>query len=589
MVPRPAGSGRRLRYGAGPRATEPPMPRRSARPGLLPGLLLALAGLLVFAAAPPPELGRRGLVASDHALASEAGAQVLAAGGNAVDAAVATALAAGVVQPAGSGLGGGGFAVVVEPDGERHVLDFREVAPAAAHRDLFVEAAAEDASQKGGLAVAVPAEGLGLVELHARWGRLPLSRVARPAQELARRGFPVGAHLAAALTARGDRAGAVSAGLFGGSVAAGAVPRRGDLVRRQALGRTIGRLVSSRGADLRSGSTARDVVAAVQAAGGVMELGDLVDYEVRDREPLVGSYRGWTVITMPPPSSGGAVILQVLGVLEGYDLSTYGRGSADLLHLQAEAWQHAFADRARFMGDPDRVEVPLEAMLAPERIAQIRTQILPGRTFEADYYGTAVDIGQDAGTQHLSVLDGEGLAVALTTTINTSFGSEVFAPASGLLLNNEMDDFVARPGEPNAYGLVGSEANAVSPGARPLSSMSPTVLVSPDGSERIVVGASGGPFIITSTLQVIVDIVDFGVDPAEAVSAPRAHHQWAPRLLFVDGDTSPDTVAQLRARGHEVKAFDFFSSVQVVHQTGEGELLGASDPRKGGWPAGVLD
>ena len=560
-----------------------------SRRALVPGLLLSLAGLLLLAAAPPPELGRRGLVASDHLLASEAGAQVLAAGGNAVDAAVATALAAGVVQPAGSGLGGGGFAVVVEPGGDAHVLDFREVAPAAAHRDLFVEAEAEDASQKGGLAVAVPAEGLGLVELHARWGRLPLARVARPAQDLARRGFRVGAHLAEALTARGDRAGAVAAGLFGGSITAGAVPRRGELVRRAALGRTIGRLVSTRGEDLRSGSTARDVVGAVQAAGGVMELQDLVDYEVRDREPLVGSYRGWTVITMPPPSSGGAVILQVLGVLEGYELSEYGRGSADLLHLQAEAWQHAFADRARLMGDPDRVEVPIAAMLAPERTAEIRRQILPGRTFGPDHYGTPVDLGQDAGTQHLSVLDGEGLAVALTTTINTSFGSEVFAPASGLLLNNEMDDFVARPGVPNAYGLVGSEANAVSPGARPLSSMSPTVLVSPDGRERIVVGASGGPFIITSTLQVIVDIVDFGVDPAEAVSAPRAHHQWAPRLLFLDAGTSPDTAAQLRARGHEVKELDFFSSVQVVHRTAEGELLGASDPRKGGWPAGVLD
>ena len=289
---------------------------------------------------------------------------------------------------------------------------------------------------------------------------------------------------------------------------------------------------------------------------------------------------------MPPPSSGGAVLLQVLAVLEGYELPTYGHGSADLYHLYAEAFQHAFADRARYMGDPDRIDVPTEAMLDPERIAEIRRQILPGRTFDREYYGTAIDIGRDAGTLHISVLDDDGMAVALTTTINTSFGSRVVGTRSGVLLNNEMDDFVARPGVPNAYGLVGSEANAVAPGARPLSSMTPTVLISPEGDRRIVVGASGGPFIISSTLQVIVDIIDFDLDPSEAVSAPRMHHQWAPEKLFIDADVSPDTERALIGRGHTVQRFPFFSSVQVVVSEGEGSeraVYGAADPRKGGY------
>ena len=547
---------------------------------------LTIAGLvgLLLAAAPPPELGRSGLVASDHRLASEAGAEILAAGGNAVDAAVATALAAGVVQPAGSGLGGGGFAVVVTPAGEGSVLDFREVAPAAATRDMFVEAEAEDASRKGGLAVAVPAEGPGLAELHRRYGRLGLQRVTRPAWKLAHRGFAVGTHLAKSFSKAGDHAGPLASGLFGLSEA----PRQGQEVRRANLALTLQRFAATRGEDLRSGLGAKEIVAAVVEAGGILAADDLAEIAPVDREPLVGSYRGWTVITMPPPSSGGAVILQALGVLEGFELSAYPHNSAELLHLYAETWQHAFADRARHMGDPDRVSVPLEQMLAAERIAEIQRQVLPSRTFEPDYYGTAIDPGTDAGTQHISVLDGEGLSVALTTTINTSFGSGVVGGRSGVLLNNEMDDFVARPGVPNAYGLVGSEANAVAPGAKPLSSMSPTVLISPDGAQRIVVGASGGPFIITSTLQVITGIIDHGLDPSEAVAAPRVHHQWAPGLLFVDVGLTEDTRASLRARGHVLKELDMFSSVQVIHQLGPGEMLGASDPRKGGWPAGVL-
>lgn len=540
--------------------------------------------LTALAAAPPPELGRRGMVASDHEAASKAGRSVLARGGNAVDAAVATALASGVVQPAGSGLGGGGFAVVVGPDGTREVLDFREVAPAAAHRNLFVEAKGDKPSRIGGLANAVPGEARGLAELHRRHGALPWSAVVAPARALAQRGFVVEAHLAHALHGLGDAAEVLARGIFDVS----SVPSQGDRITRKGLARTLSAL-SKRGGDaLHEGPIAEAIVAASADRGGVLTTDDLASYQPKERAPIVGEYRGWTIITMPPPSSGGVVLVQMLSVMEQWNLPSLGHNSADHVHLVAEASQHAFADRARYMGDPDRISVPVAELISEERVHAVQQAIFPGRTFDADHYGAPVDAGTDSGTLHLSTLDSDGLAVALTSTINTSFGSQVTVPGWGLVLNNEMDDFVARPGEPNAYGLMGSEANAVAPGARPLSSMTPTVLVSPDGQERIVVGASGGPFIITSTLQVISNIIDFGMDPSEAVSVPRFHHQWQPRLLFVDEGFSADTLRALEGRGHTLKSMPFFSAVQVIHQSADGEMWGASDPRKGGWPAGLL-
>jgi len=533
-----------------------------------------------MAAAPPPAVGQQGMVAADHPLASMAGAQVMRDGGNAVDGIVAAALAAGVVQPAGSGLGGGGFAVVVSPDGEQTVLDFREIAPAASSRDMFTSSEVANASRIGGLAVGVPGEAVGLAELHRRYGKLPFKDVVAPAMALANEGFPVGAHLGQALEEAGDAAPALSQSLFGLKW----VPQRGAMVQRGNLAGTLERLSRKGAPGLMKGEIAADIVSAVQDAGGILTEADLRGYTVRQREPVVGAYRGWTVVTMPPPSSGGVVLLQVLSVLEEGEMPA--SQSAALYHRLAEAMKHAFSDRARYMGDPDRVDVPVKRLLSKERIRSIQEDFDPQRTHPPEHYGTPVDAGQDEGTQHISALDSDGLAVALTTTINTSFGSRVVAPQSGILLNNEMDDFVARPGVPNHYGLVGSEANAVSPGARPLSSMSPTILISPDGKERIVIGASGGPFIISSTLQVIINIIDFGMDPSEAVSAPRMHHQWAPNVLFVDVGTSPDSVEKLQQLGHTVTLKGFYSSVQVIRGTSE-HFEGASDPRKGGWPEGV--
>lgn len=541
--------------------------------------LLTGALILALAAAPPPVSGRAGIVSADHPLASAAGARMLEQGGNAVDAVVAAALSAGVVQPAGSGLGGGGFAVVVRGD-ERFVLDFREIAPAAAHRDMYLDDSGDvipGASTDGGLAVGVPGEPRGLAQLHARFGELSASAVARPAIDQAGKGFSIGAHLVRCL----GRYPAIVPQLLDGRTE---VPDQAEAVRRKRLAKTLAAWARSSGDALYEGPIADDIVAAVQGNGGILTAADLAAYQPVVREPLVGSYRGYTVVTMPPPSSGGAVLLQVLGVLEAWDLAALGHNSSEHLHLLAEAFQHAYADRARLMGDPNFVDVPVDRMLDPARIDEITRSIYPSMTFDRDHYGLDVAIPEDGGTHHIAVIDGDGMAVALTTTVNTLFGSKVVAPRSGILLNDEMDDFVAKPGVPNAFGLVGREANAVEPGKKPLSSMTPTVVLDPEGHVVMAIGGSGGPYIISSTLQALSNVIDFGMDPEEAVAAPRMHHQWVPEVLRVDQGIPADVQANLRARGHDVQVKEFFSAVQIALTDGE-HFTGACDPRKGGKPS----
>jgi gamma-glutamyltranspeptidase/glutathione hydrolase len=516
--------------------------------------LLALLSLLPAEARPSRT---RGVVAADHPLASQAGAELLAAGGNAVDAAVAAALSSGVVQPAGSGLGGGGFAVVAGPGGVSSALDFREVAPAAAARDLFAGGAS---SREGGLAVAVPAEAFGLIELHARHGRLSLARVAAPAIAQANGGFETGAHLARALVEIPSMQ-----TLFG--------PEN----RRTGLARALRALVSTRGRAFRDGWVARDMVDAVRAAGGVLTRADLVAYKVRERPVLRGTYGSRTVLTMPPPSSGGVALLTLLAV------------DADSPHCRVEAAKHAMAARAALGGDPDFLPPATQpydasAALSAARIGAIRADCGPA-TFPAEHYASMAAPPDDHGTLHISVLDADGWAVALTTTINTSFGSRVVAPASGIVLNNQMDDFTARPGQPNAFGLIQGEANAVAPGKRPLSSMTPTIVLDAAGAPELAAGASGGPFIITATAQVVRAVLDDGVSPAEAVAAPRWHHQWLPDAVLLEPD-HPDEAA-LRAAGHVIKPVTGFSAVQVAQRLPDGTFRAASDPRKGGAPAAV--
>ncbi|TNE87489.1 MAG: gamma-glutamyltransferase [Deltaproteobacteria bacterium] len=530
----------------------------------------ALLGLAV-GAAPPPEPGA-GVVAADHELASAAGAELLSVGGNAVDAAVAAALAAGVVQPAGSGLGGGGFAVG-HLSGETWALDFREVGPAGAHRDLYLGedgAVVPGLSRKGGLAVGVPGESRGLAQLVRDHGATSHAKVAAPAIRLATKGFRVRPHLGHALEGTKDQE---VLDLFPGAAV-------GKVVTNPNLARTLRKWAATRGEDLYTGAGAEAVVAATTRTGGILTADDLAGYAPVAREPVTFTYRGHTVHTMPLPSSGGVVLGQMLRVLEGYDIQSLGWGSSELYHLLAEVMKHAYADRAQHLGDPDFVEVDTARLVSDERVAEIRQKIWPMRTHPPEYYGALVEPPQDAGTQHISVIDAQGGAVALTTTINTSFGSGVVA-GTGFPLNNEMDDFAAAPGVPNAYGLVGNEANAVAAGKRPLSSMTPTLLRDAEGEVVLAVGGSGGPFIISGTLQAILGVVDFGLTPAEAVAAPRVHHQWMPNRLFIEPDVPVDVRQGLEARGHELDVRPGFSSIQAV-QSRDGLRYGAADPRKGG-------
>lgn len=543
------------------------------------GTLIVTVGLLAVA---PPPLAGNAMVAADHPLASEAGAEALRRGGNAADAVAAAALAAGVVQPAGSGLGGGGFAVGQGAGGAPFALDFREVAPASATADLFrTPDGGTDplASTRGGRAVAVVGEPRGLAELVRKHGRLSLADVARPAIRLAAKGFAVGPHLAGAL--QGTDVAAIRT-LF---TTKGRVAVRGDVVARPALARTLERWARTGGEALNTGDGARAIASAVAATGGGLTVADLEGNRPTERTPLVGHWRGYTFLTMPPPSSGGVALLEALAVLEGFDLQALGHNSSDYLHLLTEAQKHVFADRAHHLGDPDFVEVPVERLLSTERTTEIQRAIWPGRTFPSEHYGTLLAPAKDAGTQHVSAVDRDGGAVALTTTINTSFGSGVVVEALGIILNNQMDDFSAAPGVPNAFGLVGNEANAIAAGKRPLSSMTPTVVLDGNGKVVLVVGASGGSTIISGVLQVVLDVLVFGMDAEEAVAAPRIHHQWLPDTLSVEPGIPDDVVRALRARGHDVVVREGFTAVQLVVVAPDGTVQGASDPRKDGRPA----
>ncbi len=546
--------------------------------GAIAALGVALAAV---AAAPSPERGDA-MVSADHPLASQAGAKILALGGNAADAAVATALAAGVVQPSSSGLGGGGFALWVD-GAARGVIDFREMAPGAATRDVFLDpdgGVRAGASRIGGLAVAVPGESRGLARLLATRGTMRPAQVAAPAIELASRGFPMGAHLYAAVgrTTHPEVRALLTVG--------GERTLPGQTFKRPDLARTLKRWASTAGEDLHTGEGARAIADAVSRTGGILSSEDLAAYAPIDRAPLVGAFRERTIVSMGPPSSGGVALLQMLAALDGFDLAAMGHNSSAYIHVLAEVMQHAYADRAAYLGDADVVDVPVERLLSEQRRDEIRRAVWPARTFPRAYYGAPIEPHRDAGTQHISVVDGAGRAVALTTTVNTSFGSGVVPEGLGIVLNNEMDDFSAAPGVPNAYGLVGSEANAVAPGKRPLSSMTPTVVLDADGAVVMAIGASGGSFIISSVLQVFLNLEVFGMDAQEAVSAPRIHHQWTPESLWIEPDVPADVRQALAARGHVLRERAGFSGVEVVVRDGEG-WAGGADPRKDGWPAGV--
>ena len=522
-----------------------------------------------------------GMVVADDGLASQAGMEMLKRGGNAVDAAVATAFALAVVDPAASGIGGGGFMVFYQAKGQKaHVLDFRETAPAAVNRDLYLKGGklVPSLSLTGGLAVAVPSEVIGLAEALKRFGTLPLATVMAPAIRYAAEGFPLPGYLRYAVERQlgSIRKNPALARVF--LRGDGTPYNEGEKIAQLELGETLSAIAQQGPQVFYEGAIAQAIVDGVKKEGGVLTLEDLRTYRPVWREPLLGRYRNRLVISMPPPSSGGIALLEMLRVLESYPLSPMPHNSATYLHLLAEAMKHAFADRAQYLGDPAFVQVPTQKLLSKEHIDGVRSKISALRTYGAEFYGPVSAQSEKGGTTHFSVLDGAGNAVACTLTINTRFGSKVVAPGTGIILNNEIDDFSIQPGTPNTYGLIGIDANSIQPGKRPLSSMSPSIIMEND-RPVLIVGGAGGPRIISAVLQTILNVVDFRMPIDKAVEGARIHHQWIPNELAVEPGIPAETRASLERRGHKVRERDNLGVVQAI-LVRNGKVFGKADPRK---------
>ena len=533
-------------------------------------------------AGPPLALAERasdGLVVSDSPLATKAGMEMLARGGNAVDAAISTAFALAVVDQASSGIGGGGFMVIYQAKERRaHALDFRETAPGAARKELYLKDGKPVASLSltGALAVAVPGEVAGLAQAHRRFGSMPLQVLIAPAITLAAEGFPLDSTLRYAIDRQQESMKKFTA-LGRIYMPKHEVPAQGDLIRQPELGETL-KAIASQGADaFYRGWIADAIVETIKSEGGVLSSDDLKSYKPVWREPLIGTYRQRSVITMPPPSSGGVAILQMLNALEGHQLSGLPHNSATYLHLITEIMKHAFADRAQYLGDPDFVKAPTGLLTSKDYGAWIRGRISAAKTYPAKYYGLANFKPELGGTTHFSVVDGFGNAVACSLTVNTRFGSKLLVPATGIVLNNEMDDFAIHSSG-NVYGLVGNEANSLEPRKRPLSSMSPTIIMQGDRPE-LVVGGAGGPRIISATLQTILNVLDYRMPVAKAVEAARVHHQWLPDQLNVESDIPGETKRSLERRGHMLRDRGVIGVVQAITAQ-RGIVSGAADPRK---------
>ena len=549
---------------------------------------------------PAPQSFPHAVVAADHPAASEAGAEILRKGGNVVDAAVAVSFALSVVRPESCGIGGGGFMVIWNAGTQEAVaLDYRERAPAAATGDMFTKGeggAATDPppSEKGGLAVAVPGEVAGLCYALEHYGTLDRKTVLAPAIRLARNGVALDDQM------RTSQKGTLAAY----TLHAGYREQFPALLEfylndgkdwpngtfRSPLVKVLERIAADGPDGFYRGPVADAIVDEVARRGGIISHDDLARTAPIVRQPLRGRLDDCQVVTMPPPSSGGVALLETLQILATYEsshpeslLDKLGHNSAAYVHLVTEAMKHAFADRAEFLGDTDFADVPLQRLVDPAYAATLAARIDEGKTFESATYGRYIP-PRDAGTSHFSIIDAAGNALACTETINTGYGSYVVVPRYGIVLNNEMDDFAAVPGKPNAFGLMQSAANAVEPGKKPLSSMTPTILVR-DGRAVHVAGASGGPRIISATLQVLLNMTRFGMSPEEAVVAPRFHHQWLPDELLLEEPLKATLSKDLEQRGHRVASRGKLAAAQAAAR-GEDGLSGGSDPRKGGRHAG---
>ncbi|EDQ6087205.1 gamma-glutamyltransferase [Salmonella enterica] len=529
-----------------------------------------------------PVRATQGMVASVDAMATQVGVDILKQGGNAVDAAVAVGYALAVTHPQAGNLGGGGFMLLRTKDGATTAIDFREMAPAGATRDMFLDEQGNPDSKKSltsPLASGTPGTVAGLSLALEKYGSLPLNSVVRPAIKLAQEGFIVNDALADDLKTYGSEVlphHENSKAIFWKD---GEPLKKGDKLVQQDLANSL-TMIAENGPDaFYKGEIARQIAQQMQQNGGLITTDDLAAYQAVERTPVSGEYRGYQIFSMPPPSSGGVHIVQILNILENFDMKKYGFGSADAMQIMAEAEKYAYADRSEYLGDPDFVNVPWQALTSKAYAKSIAGQIDINKAKPSSEIrpGKLAPYESDQ-TTHFSVVDKDGNAVAVTYTLNTTFGTGIVAGNTGILLNNQMDDFSAKPGVPNVYGLVGGEANAVGPKKRPLSSMSPTIVVK-DGKTWLVTGSPGGSRIITTVLQMVVNTIDFGMNVAEATNAPRFHHQWLPDELRVEKGFSPDTLKLLEQKGQKVALKEAMGSTQSIMVGADGELYGASDPR----------
>jgi gamma-glutamyltranspeptidase / glutathione hydrolase len=542
-----------------------------------------------------PVHAEHGMVASVQQLASEAGVEMMKAGGNAVDAAVATGFALVVVYPQAGNLGGGGFMLIRLHDGETHFLDFRETAPGRATATMYQDAQGNlipRMSRFGYKASGVPGSVKGLVYAERHFGKLGLQRAMAPAIRLAHEGFALSWGEAQLLTHDAGLAQFADSRRIFQNDGKGWHP--GEIFRQPELARTLERIAAAPD-DFYTGAMAREIAQFVQRGGGIITAQDLARYEVKDRVPVRGTYRDLEILSAPPPSSGGIALIEILNILDRFDLAQPGRDSADSIHLIAEAYRRAFFDRAEFLGDPDFSGAPMSELLDKRYAAAWASSIEPhhsssNRTLErpstfpdliryAATHPIVPRVPESNETTHYSVVDAEGNAVAVTTTLNGFFGSRVTVGPLGFLLNNEMDDFATKVGAPNMFGLIQGSANAVAPGKRPLSTMTPTIVLK-HGKLWLVLGSPGGPTIVTTVANILIGVEDYGLDIQEAVDAPRFHQQWMPDRIFLERDRfSPDTVRLLEGDGYQISRGLGGDGECIEVDPATGERLGASDFR----------
>ena len=535
-----------------------------------------------------PVISQTGIVVSQEMIASQVGADILAKGGNAIDAAVATGFALAVTLPRAGNIGGGGFMMIYLAEENKTIaIDYREMAPSEAFKDMFLNSEGDVDNRKAQFSIqssGVPGTVAGLVHAQENYGKLSLKQVLKPAINLARNGITVTITLAESLAARSERLQSDAGTKKYFFKKDGAEYQPGDVIRQRDLAATLARIAANGAAGFYQGKTAAMIVDQMERTGGLITRADLEDYVALERTPVCGDYRESKVCAMPPPSSGGIHMVQMLNILEGWDLKALGHNSADYIHRLVESMRRAYADRSLYLGDSDFFPVPVAQLTDKKYASTLRQQIdLNHASRSGDVRPGLVDSAESTETTHFSAWDQWGNVVSNTYTLNFSYGSGISVDGAGFLLNNEMDDFSAKPGSPNGYGLVGGIANSIQPGKRPLSSMTPTIVFDPAGAPILATGSPGGSTIITVVMQMVLNVLEFDMGIAEATAASRIHHQWLPDNVYYESGVSADTLDLLREMGHIVNDQPRrLGASESIEANGDGVLFGAADPRRHG-------